>query len=675
MANFRKIKIPTAIDGMYDHNLDFVHLTSQDYFGLRVLRAIEVMPHASFDVDLSVTGKCEPLVLPTYANVSTKVNAFFVPFRTVFQNWNAFINDTKERNYSTSVVPLYTMGRLVNALMNHVVVNDPTKTDGFDAGGLLSIDDGLTGYIGDPNAKYDFTYVRDVYYGDSEFNSAADPQDTQSIHYYCNLDVNGRRIYNLMLGLGIKIDLINFVDAVVKWLWRESDTNDDGFRVNPYDDVFTGLGDWSFPDDKWESIYLTTSGTVVDYNDVDALNPLDYSISFLPLACLCKVYADWFTNSQFEFVINVIEAIIATIENAKMATSKQLDDLFALVFNVTYDSDYFTSSLSKPYGSTDNTWAYNVVGTELGDEDGANYATAGMDSASGAINGTAYHGNQSIITQYIHTAMHRLQDFARRNLLAGVRPVDRWLARWGIHLDSAKVNRSIWLGDYEQQFQISTVTQTSSDAGAGKELGSYAAQMQSSTERNGHFSFRNSDEFGMLIFTSVIVPKVGYFQGQDRQNFHLSISDFFQPEFDSMDVQAIAKYELNSPSLYDPELKALPHDSVFGFTSRYAEYKHINDCVSGDYFFDSRNTGLDAWHLLRIIDGYPDFSESFTFGNVDAEQYKRIFAVTRGGFDPFKMFYNFKVHATLPAHKLFDDYDYDKRGRETELNALGTKLN
>ena len=34
------------------------------FFGLRVLRAVEVMPNADFDIDLSVTGKCEPLVPP-----------------------------------------------------------------------------------------------------------------------------------------------------------------------------------------------------------------------------------------------------------------------------------------------------------------------------------------------------------------------------------------------------------------------------------------------------------------------------------------------------------------------------------------------------------------------------------------------------------------------------------
>lgn len=672
MANFRRIKIPTAVDGRYDHNLDFVHLTTQDFFGLRVLRAVEVMPNADFDIDLSVTGKCEPLVLPTYANVSTKVNAFFVPFRTVFQNWNAFITDSKERLYSTAAVPVYTMGRLVSCLMKHVVLNDPTAKSGFDGEtGRVNGED-FTAYLGDPNAKYDLHFARDIYYGDDYFNTAATAQDIQTIHYYLNLDVNGRRIYNLMLGLGVKADLINFAECANKIVWktaRPSDYTDE--NGNPYnvpysDDINLEPGaSFAFPDSLWQIAHINSGGVSWDSDD----EPFDYNVSFLPLACLAKVYSDWFTNSQFEYTVNVIEAIITTIEQSKMASSEYLEQLFALIFNVTYDNDYFTSALVHPYGTENTRLSVKNVGF---DDD---LGTAKLDgSVDGITQGTAYHSG-NLVSQYIHTAVHRLQDFARRNLLAGIRPVDRWLARWGIHLDNAKVNRSIWLGEYEQQFQISTVTQTSSDAGAGKELGSYAAQMQSSTDRNGHFSFRNSDEFGMLIFTSVVVPHVGYFQGMDRHNFHIGLTDFFQPEFDAMDVQAIAEYEIFAPSLYNPDAPAYGHEHVFGMTSRYAEYKHINDVVSGDYFFDSRNTGLDAWHLLRIIDAETTFTESFTFGNADAEQYKRIFSVTRGGFDPFKMFYNFKVHANMPAHKLFDDYEYDKRGRETEINALGTKLN
>lgn len=667
MANFRKIQIPTAVDGMYDHNLDFVHLTTQDYFGIRVLRAIEVAPKADINIDLSITGKCEPLNFPTYANVSTKVNAFFVPFRTVMQNFTPFINDTTERNYSSSHVPTMSMGALVNCLMRHVVANDGTVTSGFDANGIVDSSQGYHGYIGDGSAKYDFSLLRRIYYGDEHFDNTANAQDVQEITYYLNLDVNGRRIYNILLGLGIKVDLVNFPQLLLNYLETQvidsdyTDTFGNPFPVlpQPWDLDGTSPFLWASDDSDWQYVKFTPAGQLMPID-------LDYNLSFLPFACYCKAYADWFTNSQFEFSINAIEAIIATVEQQKYATSKQIEDLMALCVNVQYASDYFTSALTRPVGKVDSPVSLPDVSFP---SDGAVIATDDDDKLSTPY----YSGN--IFTQYLDTALHRLTDFARRNLLAGVRSVDRWLARWGIHLDSAKVNRSIWLGEYEQQFEISTVTQTSSDDGVGKELGSYAAQMQSSTDRNGHFSFQNSDEFGMIIITSVIVPKVGYFQGMDRHNFHINKLDFLTPEFDAMDVQAIAQYELIAPSLYNPELGAADHDEIFGLTSRYAEYKEIQDCVSGDYFFDSRNTGLDSWHLLRIIDGYQRFQESFTFGNVDSEQYKRIFAITRGGFDPFKMFYNFKVYANLPCHKLFDDYEYDKRGREVELNALGTKIN
>ena len=81
--------------------------------------------------------------------------------------------------------------------MKHVVLNDPTKKDGFDNDNRVNSTD-FTGYLGDPNAKYDFAFVRDLYLMAMSISTLLVMlKDLQSVHYYCNLDVNGRRIYNL----------------------------------------------------------------------------------------------------------------------------------------------------------------------------------------------------------------------------------------------------------------------------------------------------------------------------------------------------------------------------------------------------------------------------------------------------------------------------------------------
>ena len=159
-----------------------------------------------------------------------------------------------------------------------------------------------------------------------------------------------------MLGLGVKADIINFVVAAAKIIWHTSvdsdytDVNGNAYKVPSYDGVNLVPGSsWSFPDNAWSEAYINAGGVSWDEDD----EPFDYNVSFLPLACLAKVYADWFTNSQFEYTINVIEAIITTVEQSKMASSEQLEQLFALIFfNVTYDNDYFTS------GSCSSLWCW-----------------------------------------------------------------------------------------------------------------------------------------------------------------------------------------------------------------------------------------------------------------------------------------------------------------------------
>lgn len=652
MSKFNKTKVVSAMGGNHYHPFDFVHVTTQDFFDFRVLRAFEVIPNGNYNISVGCTSQCVPLVRPAYANVAANIHAFFVPFRTVMRSWNSFKVETSERAAYTSHVPYLSIGTLVRCVMEHALPND-NKREGFDNDGHVSADGGYHGYIGDSSKKYDFAITHDVLYGDEYFNNGQNVSalDTQQVTTFYRLDVNGRRFVNIMLGLGKKTPLYQYMTKY----WRERPRHDTdytdakGNHFQAYDDI-----------------------------DIDASSlDFNYRFSALPLLCLAKVYADWFTNSQFEVTINTIEAAIETISTQQSADFENTHILLNLMCNTCYDADYFTNSFVSPLGGVNNDIA-EVQDISLSHiDDNGNVVGAGKKVFEGSgLNGTPFYQSGSFlgsnVTQYLIKQLHRMTDIAHRNLLAGVRPLDRWLARFGIKLDDCQLERSSWLGSYKQQFEISTVTNQN---GSGNEpLGEYAAQMRSITNKNGRFTFKNAKEYGLVILTSNITPKVGYFQGDDRMNYHITANDFWTPEYDGNGVQAIAQYELNSASLYDNDLPLTEPDKAFNYTSRYAEYKNINDVVSGDFAFDSRNEGLDSWHLLRQIDGNPVYTEAFAYGNFDAAQYKRIFSAPKAGFDPFKVFYNFHIDANLPARPLFDDYEFDSKGRETTLRVNGTKL-
>lgn len=652
MSKFNKTKVSTAMGGNHYHPFDFVHVTTQDFFDFRVLRAFEVIPNGNYNISVGCTSQCVPLVRPAYANVAANIHAFFVPFRTVMRNWNAFKVETSERAAYVSHVPYLSIGTLVRCVMEHALPNDDTR-EGFDNNGHVSAEGGYHGYIGDAAKKYDFAITHDVLYGDAYFNNGQEVSalDTQQVTTYYRLDVNGRRFVNIMLGLGKKTPLFQYMYK----FWTErprvnteyTDANGNYFQA--YEDVAIDSAEFDF----------------------------NYKFSALPLLCLAKVYADWFTNSQFEVTINTIEAAIETISTQQTADFNNTHILLNLMCNTCYDADYFTNSFTSPMGgySDSSDTIADASLSQINDQDGDMLNFGSSVYSKYEVGPNNYVNTPTLsgtITSYLLKQMHRMTDIARRNLLAGVRPLDRWLARFGIKLDDCQLERSSWLGSYKQQFEISTVTNQN---GSGSEpLGEYAAQMRSITNKNGRFTFQNAKEYGMVILTSNITPKVGYFQGDDRLNYHLTANDFWTPEYDGNGVQAIAQYELNSASLYDNDLPLTEPDKAFNYTSRYAEYKNINDVVSGDFAFDSRNEGLDSWHLLRQIDGNPVYTEAFAYGNFDAAQYKRIFSAPKAGFDPFKVFYNFHIDANLPARPLFDDYEFDSKGRETTLRVNGTKL-
>lgn len=652
MSKFNKTKVFSAMGGNHYHPFDFVHVTTQDFFDFRVLRAFEVIPNGNYNISVGCTSQCVPLVRPAYANVAANIHAFFVPFRTVMRNWNAFKVETSERAAYTSHVPYLSIGTVVRCVMEHALPNDEVRV-GFDDNGHVSAEGGYHGYIGDASKMYDFAITHDVLYGDEYFNNdqGVSALDTQQVTTYYRLDVNGRRFVNIMLGLGKKIPLFQYMDK----FWKERPRENSDY-TDAYGNYFQQYTD------------IDIDSSSFDFN---------YMFSCLPLLCLGKVYADWFTNSQFEVTINTIEAAIETISTQQKADFENTHILLNLMCNTCYDADYFSNSFSSPLGGQNfDISEVQDISTSNIDENG-NVVNAGKTVFEGTgLNGTPYYfsgsSQTSHITQYLLKQLYRMTDIARRSLLAGVRPLDRWLARFGIKLDDCQLERSSWLGSYKQQFEISTVTNQN---GSGNEpLGEYAAQMRSITNKNGRFTFQNAKEYGMIILTSNITPKVGYFQGDDRFNYHITANDFWTPEYDGNGVQAIAQYELNSASLYDNDLPLTEPDKAFNYTSRYAEYKNINDVVSGDFAFDSRNEGLDSWHLLRQIEGNPVYTEAFAYGNFDAAQYKRIFSAPKSGFDPFKVFYNFHIDANLPARPLFDDYEFDSRGRETTLRVNGTKL-
>lgn len=449
----------------------------------------------------------------------------------------------------------------------------------------------------------------------------------------------GRRCHSILLGLGYKI---------------------------PYGAASKALQ--STPDNTWN----------VEYNS-------------LPLLAFFKVYKDWYANqsyNQYQY-----DEVFFRVNGS--LNYQDIDMIFGLINLAMYDKDYFTAAWDRPVSPNSGVESSVSIRDISNDVTNRGITTtlyssstpSAVSPSTPSLRGATSTGDVDSsyaprnITQFMVDQLKALTDYMKRNQLVGAKYADRLLARFGVRPSDAELHLSIPIGSDETLVQISDVMATATgsttigSATHNSLLGDYAGKGVGFGK--GGFYYESND-YGIIIIVSTIIPKVGYVQGSNRFNtMYKNRLDFFTPEFDGKSgVQAIREDELKSDWMIAAPVGQKP-DNVFGFIPRWADMKIGFDNLSGDFAVRSRKTGMDAWHLFRLI---PDLvsssdlqhNENFTRGN--SAPYDRIFAYTGSDYDHFILIYNFQVSASLPMSKLFDSYEFDG-GKELTMEIQGKQLN
>ena len=455
---------------------------------------------------------------------------------------------------------------------------------------------------------------------------------------------------------------------------------------------------------------LESLGYKVNWNTNDAT---EYSA--LPLLAFAKVYMDYYYPSQYTntVVYDYISSMFNQDNGSNLTMSPlQLVYLLNMCVYVCYDSDYFVSAFDNPVSPYNGNYSSfvisdisnNSVGHLVVANDGSLVSTPSSSSYLpsngtpflGGITGNTSNVAAGVFTQYVDTALHLLTDYMKRHQLAGSRALDRYLARYGKSLSAEKLNRSVYLGTDLVPLQIGDVMSTSdtlstdaSGATLGAPLASFAGK--GIGYGKGDFADYSTDEFGMFIVVSSIVPSVGYFQGVDRNVYHIAKTDYWTPEFDSLGNQPITADELymSTDGSFAGVSGLTLRNQIFGFTPRYAEYKVGRDQVTGSFRIPSLNgnslNASSSWHLMREFSDSDwsavsamTHSPNFCYGIDDASQYNRIFYHTGATApDQFTMIYNFDVTSSSPMKSLYDTYDWcdADEGRSVTMQTNGVKVN
>lgn len=208
-----------------------------------------------------------------------------------------------------------------------------------------------------------------------------------------------------------------------------------------------------------------------------------------------------------------------------------------------------------------------------------------------------------------------LQRWYELNARVGVRFPEYLLGHYGVRSSDARLQRPEYLGGLRSRVSIGEVLQTSQTT-EDSPLGDYAGHGLSA---DGGFLFKHfSEEPEIILVLSYIMPKPSYMQGLSRFWTKNDKFDFADPMLANLGEQPVYNYELYmqpNPTIVNG---INPNMEVFGYQSRYAEYKYMPNEIHGHM-----RRSLKSWHSALDFTAPPGLNQSFIY----AKPSNRIFAV------------------------------------------------
>lgn len=347
---------------------------------------------------------------------------------------------------------------------------------------------------------------------------------------------------------------------------------------------------------------------------------------------------------------------------AKLNISKASGDVDAGQFSMlttlrsrAWEKDYFTSALPWAQRGSPVITPLNGSGTVVYDD----YSTIkNSDGSPVALNGNVTNVGSAIWTadsvpgrienidsveltsagitiNDLRVAV-RLQEWLERAARGGVRLIEFIKSMFGVTSSDARLQRPEPIGSSRAPIVISEVLQTSETATSpqGNMAGhGYAA-------KDGPGWTYTSEEHCIIITLLSVLPRTAYQQQFQRKWFKFDKYDLLWPMFAQLGEQEVMNTEL----YVDPDAPNGDTTGVFGYQSRYAEYKYTPSTVHG-----KMRDQYAFWHMGRIFSSQPNLDETF----ITADPTTRIFPVSEETHQLILEVYN-RIHALrpLPYHNI-----------------------
>nr|DAR09218.1 MAG TPA: Major capsid protein [Microviridae sp.] len=385
----------------------------------------------------------------------------------------------------------------------------------------------------------------------------------------------------------------------------------------------------------------------------DSVNPLVYAtsqtVNALPFLAYQKVYFDFYSNSQWEKHL----AYAYNVDYWTGGTSISLAvDMLKLRY-ADYPKDYFTGILpNSQYGSVavlpsiDSSWSSRAI-LAAGSGLQSNGALTNPVGGTSVVSSNASVGSarnvvlNSDLSALSIRATEYLQRWKEVIQFSSKDYSDQMLAQFGVKAPEYMGNHCHFIGGWSSVLNINEVVNTNLDANDSQ--ASIAGKGVSSN--SGHtLTYDCDSEHQIIIAVYHAVPLLDWdLTGQAPQLTVTSVSDFPQPAFDQLGMQAVPALNLqNNPGL--------PVSGSLGYNLRYWQWKSNIDTVHAGF---RKGAAYQAW--AAPLNGYQVLTGSGTWSyqsmKVRPQQLNSIFVPQIDStncsvaFDQLLCNVNFQVYA------------------------------
>jgi len=217
---------------------------------------------------------------------------------------------------------------------------------------------------------------------------------------------------------------------------------------------------------------------------------------------------------------------------------------------------------------------------------------------------------------------YALQRFLERDNIAGTRYSEKIRAHFETFSSDARLQRSELIGTSRGIMNISEVLATAqnSDPDSLVAVGEMTGHGVS-LSGGQRFSY-SCEEHGFIIGVVTVEPTTAYQQGLPRMFKRPTFLDYPWPTFAKLGEQVVNDLEIYAdPTAFD-NWAANDPAGVFGYQSRYADYKFIPNTLHGTF-----RTTNEMCTMARKFSDTPDLNDDFIHVDETDDDLQRVFAV------------------------------------------------